>query len=183
VSYIETDCLEVWLTISSIPTRRELVREAARNPTTTELKESLKEQEEYYWSTDPLSKAPLEEPVVSDCSGRLYSKTSILEFLIPSEDESSKLEAEKLLKGEVKSLRDIVELKFESNKNDKEAGKGGFKARKWICPITHDLLGPGCKAVYIVPCGHVFSASAMKEVSDGKCLQVGTAHFLHDDND
>jgi hypothetical protein len=160
----------------SIPKRRELVKEAAKNPTSSQLKETILEKLEFLWTTDPLSNRPLSAPIVSDCNGKLYNKDAILEYLLPSEDPDAplkKAEAEKLLDGAVKSLRDVVEVKFETDPAAKDGGK-------WVCPITQKALGPGSKAVYLVPCGHAFSEVAFKEVADGKCLQCNEAYAPND---
>lgn len=161
----------------SIPTRRELVKSAARNPTTTELKATQTESQQYHWSHDPLTRAVLQSPVVSDSQGRLYNKASILEFLLPAEgggggEGLNKVEAEKVMQGSVRSLRDVVEVRFEV---EAEAKGGG--AEKWRCPVTGTALGPGSKGVYLVPCGHAYSGAAIKAVSGGggeggnnKCL-------------
>lgn len=164
----------------SIPTRRELVKEAARNPTTTELKESQQEQQEYYWSNDPISNKPLARPVVSDSTGKLYNKDTILEYLIPSEDEHKKAEAERVLMDNVKNLKDVVEVKFEIEEHDKPDRNTVGRTERWICPITNKLLGSGSKAVYLVPCGHAFSASVVKEVADEKCLQCNEPYAPND---
>lgn len=153
----------------SIPKRRELVKEAARNPTTSELKESRNEQQEHYWSTDPISQRPLAQPVVSDSSGKLYNKETILEYLV---EGSRKEDAERETQGAVKSLKDVVEVKFEV--------EGEGKAKYWKCPITGNRLGPGSKAVYLVPCGHAFSGTAIKEVSGEKCLTCEAAYASND---
>lgn len=158
----------------SIPTRRELVKEAARNPTTTEIKESQHEQQEYYWSTDPISREPLAQPVVSDLNGNLYNKATILEYLV---EGARKDDTETVTSGAVKSLKDVVEVKFEV---DQEAAQEGNDASRWKCPITGSKLGPGSKAVYIVPCGHAFSGSAIKEVSGEKCLTCDTTYASND---
>ncbi|KAI9681802.1 MAG: hypothetical protein M1829_000547 [Trizodia sp. TS-e1964] len=166
----------------SIPTRRELVKEAARNPTTTELKSSQQEAQSYHWSTCPLSHQPLHQPVVSDSSGKLYNKDAVLEFLLPASSSTpgrSKSDNEEVLEGRVRSLRDVVELRFEVEKAEavgkREARDGALTRQrgleKWVCPITRKELGPGVKALYLVPCGHVFSESAIKEVSGDVCLQ------------
>lgn len=151
----------------SIPTRRELVKEAARNPTAAEIKESQSEQQAYQWSTDPISRQPLAAPVVSDATGKLYNKDTILEYLV---EGARKEEAERETKGAVKSLKDVVEVKFETDADTKA----------WKCPVTGDKLGAGSKAVYIVPCGHAFSASAIKEVSGEKCLTCDAEYASND---
>ncbi|GME38797.1 hypothetical protein GTA08_BOTSDO05200 [Neofusicoccum parvum] len=104
----------------SIPTRRELVKEAARNPTTSELKAAAVEQSTHAWSTDPLSNKPLARPVVSDALGRLYNKDALLEHLLPAADPDDATAAQRkadaeahVLRGAVRSLKDVVEVRFE----------------------------------------------------------------------
>jgi hypothetical protein len=165
----------------SIPKRRELVKEAARNPTSAEQKESQQEKEEFYWTNDPITNTPLDKTVVSDCNGKLYNKESIINFLLPSDDVVQKAEAAKILGGAVKSLKDIVEVRF---KVDAEAGEernaNGSIAHNWVCPISTKSLGPGSKAVYLVPCGHAFCGPAIKEVNDGKCFECEAAYAPND---
>lgn len=164
----------------SIPTRRELVKEAARNKTTTELKETQAEQQEYYWTTDPITNEPLETPIVSDSNGRLYKKESVLK-LLTADESINKDEAEKAAAGAIKTLKDVVEIKFEADtSSSSEKAANGEKKNRWICPITNKPLGPGSKAVYLVPCGHAFSGVAIKEVADEKCLQCGEAYAPND---
>lgn len=86
----------------------------------------------------------------------------------------SKSDNEEVLESRVRSLRDVVEVRFQTEE-DSEAipgGKGSPRELKWVCPITNKALGPGVKAVYLVPCGHAFSKSAVREVSGESCLQV-----------
>ncbi|CAK3919068.1 Replication termination factor 2 [Lecanosticta acicola] len=155
----------------SIPTRRELVKEAAKNPSATEIKESQHEQQEYHWTTDPISQEPLAPPIVSDSSGKLYNKATILEYLV---EGKRKDEVDRITQGAVKGLKDIVEVKFEVD--DEATAKREF----WKCPVTGDKLGPGSKAAYIVPCGHAFSGTAIKEVSGEKCLTCETEYASND---
>jgi hypothetical protein len=143
----------------SIPTRRELVKEAAKEKTTTEKKQSQHERQEYHWTTDPISQKPLEQPVVSDCNGKLYNKVTILEYLV---EGGAKI-------GAVKSQKDVVQVKFD----------GGDGHDTWKCSITGDKLGTGSKAVYIVPCGHAFSG-AIKELSEKKCPTCETEYAPND---
>ncbi|KAF2735013.1 DUF602-domain-containing protein [Polyplosphaeria fusca] len=163
----------------SIPTRRELVKEAAKALTTTQVKEVQSEQQEYAWSHDPLSQKALARPVVSDSAGTLYNKESILEYLLNTEDDATKAEADKVLDGRVKSLKDVIEVKFEVEEGQREGASTG-RTEKWICPITRTELGPGSKAVYIVPCGHAFAGSVVKEVSGETCLQCNEPYASND---
>lgn len=158
----------------SIPTRRELVKEAAKDKTTTQVKEVQHEQQEYYWTTDPISREPLTTPVVSDSSGKLYNKSTILEYLV---EGARKEDADTITQGAIKSLKDVVEVKFEI---DTAATSSAARGEAWRCPITGDKLGPGSKAAYLVPCGHAFSGSAIKEVSGEKCLTCETEYASND---
>ena len=148
----------------SIPTRRELVKEAARDLSTTQVKEIQTEQQEHYWTTCALSHQPLSVPVVSDALGTLYNKDAVLDHLISAgKDDKQSFEARgEAFKDRLRSLRDVVEVGFQT-----EAGES-----KWLCPVTGKALGPGLRAVYLVPCGHAFSESAMKEMPGDTCLQV-----------
>ncbi|KAK3112607.1 Replication termination factor 2 [Teratosphaeriaceae sp. CCFEE 6253] len=157
----------------SIPTRRELVKEAARNPTASQIKESQQEQQEHSWKTDPISNQPLAQPIVSDSSGKLYNKDTILEYLV---EGSRKADAERITQGAVKSLKDVVEVKLEL---DPEA-TAEAKHEVWRCPITGDRLGPGSKAAYLVPCGHAFSGAAIKAVSGERCPGCETEYAGND---
>jgi hypothetical protein len=144
----------------SIPKRRELVKEAARQPSATTLKEAATENLTHAWSFCPLSSTILDPSnTVSDWRGILYNYESILQCLLPSSDTAvpeSQEEAFKLTG--IKSLKDVVKLKFSMRKDDK--GRE-FRA----CPISLKELGASTKAVYVVPCGHVFAEVAMKEVA------------------
>ncbi|EED21668.1 conserved hypothetical protein [Talaromyces stipitatus ATCC 10500] len=162
----------------SIPTRRELVREAAKAPSVTQVKEAQREQLEHYWTTCPLSHKPLLRPIVSDSVGNLYNKDSILKYLIGTEDDdiSSKADCDEILQGRVKSLKDVVELKFDIDAESDATKEGG---ERWVCPVTTKQLGPAVKSVYIVPCGHVFAEEAVREMKGDTCLQCNE-HYSED---
>jgi hypothetical protein len=155
----------------SIPTRRELVKEAARNPNTSELKATLLEAQTHHWTYCPLSNRPLAAPIVSDCAGTLYNKDAILEQLLPKDDDvpaSIIKEKEDVLQGRVKGLRDVVEVKFTVTNEGRDEKK--------ICPITSKELGPTTKAVYLVPCGHAFSEVAIREVAGDTCVECNEGY-------
>lgn len=166
----------------SIPTRRELVKEAARNPTASQLKETLLEHQSHLWQHDPLSQRPLARPIVSDALGRLFNKDSVIEFLLPADEgnEAKRAEQEEMMKGTVKSLKDVVEVKFEVDTEADKERLGVGRAERWVCPITRIELGPASKAVYLVPCGHAFAGVAVKEVSGETCLQCEEPYAEND---
>lgn len=138
------------------------------------MKETQKEQQEHYWTTCALSHQPLSLPIVSDCLGKLYNKDAVLEQLLATGNDPS--ESTKGLNNEeleirLSSLRDVVEVKFQV---DEDGVKDRAKSAplRLVCPITNKALGPGVKAVYLVPCGHAFLESAVREMSGETCLQV-----------
>ena len=153
----------------SIPTRRELVKQGAKDLTTTQVKEIQSEQQEHFWATCALSHEPLAQPVVSDGLGSLYNKAAVLDHLLAN--AKANMDLDTLIKqGEgpkdrIRNLRDVVEVKFESEELESTG------SARWICPITSKPLGPGTKAVYLVPCGHAFAESVTKEMQGDSCLQ------------
>lgn len=155
----------------SIPTRRELVKEGARDLTTTQVKEIQSEKQEHYWTTCALSHQPLTEPIVSDALGTLYNKDAVLDHLLSeskSGTEKQKLvERGEAFKDRLRSIRDVVEVKFHTSADSNTSSR----ALSFTCPITNKPLGPGTKAIYLVPCGHVFAESLVSEVPGETCLQ------------
>lgn len=158
----------------SIPKRRELVKEAARTPTVSELKATALESLSHAWAHDPLTSQKFDmENIVSDWRGRIYNYESILNALMPSEDTD---EAPPLVNGNgespelrfsttgIKSLRDVVKLRFK-----RYAPPGTNGKEIWACPVTLKELGPSTKAVYLVPCGHVFAEAALKQIQEEPC--------------
>ncbi|KAL2127250.1 hypothetical protein VTI74DRAFT_11018 [Chaetomium olivicolor] len=157
----------------SIPTRRELVKSAARAPTVSELKATALENLSHAWTHDPVTSERLDmENVVSDWRGRLYNYESVLKGLMPGGDDNDAVPA--LVNGEppeltfastgIKSLRDVVKLKF------RRYTPPGTKGRDiWACPVSLKELGPATRAVYLVPCGHVFAEAAIKQIQEHIC--------------
>jgi hypothetical protein len=142
----------------SIPKRRELVKDAARAPTISELKATALESLSHAWSHCALSGAPITlDSVVSDWRGRLYNYESILKGLMPL-DEPADVTPASL---GIRSLRDVAKLKFSRNGD------------KWTCPISMKEMGPLTKAVYLVPCGHVFAEVAIREIQEKTCPECG----------
>ncbi|PNY25180.1 Replication termination factor 2 [Tolypocladium capitatum] len=138
----------------SIPKRRELVKNASRAPTVSELKATALESLTHAWTHCTLSGAPLDlDTVVSDWRGRLYNYEAILNGLMPSDNPA---EATSASLG-ITSLRDVAKLKF---------SKSGDK---WACPISMKEIGPATRAVYLVPCGHVFAEVAITQIQESTC--------------
>lgn len=136
------------------------------------MRDSQAQTRQYRWTTCQLSKRPLSSPVVSDCLGLLYNKDSIIEWLLRGLEAFG--DGEEVLGGRVKSLRDVVPVRFESLLDDLKADSESARAERWVCPVSRKELGSGVKSVYIVPCGHAFAESAVREVggSESGCLVV-----------
>ncbi|KAK4039514.1 replication termination factor 2 [Parachaetomium inaequale] len=158
----------------SIPKRRELVKNAARAPTVSELKATALENLSHAWAHDPLTSERLDmENVVSDWRGRLYNYESVLKGLMPSGDDDDAT-APALANGEspeltfastgIKSLRDVVKLKFRRYAPPSTKGP-----EVWACPVSLKELGPATRAVYLVPCGHVFADASIKQIQEDVC--------------
>lgn len=128
------------------------MKDAQKGPSTAKLFENKQLSQEDLWSRCALSGSPLDDPVVSDYKGRLYRKEAILEWLL------DKPETLRPLAGHITGLKDIVTL-IRSKDNQ----------GRWICEITSkDVIKESAKKfVYLAECGHVFSESALKEVSGG----------------
>lgn len=154
----------------SIPTRRELVKSSAAALSTTQVKEIQTEQQEHYWSTCALSHQRLCLPVVSDALGTLYNKDAVLDYLLDVSKEGGEVEKGELekrgeaFKDRLRGLRDVVEVCFQT--------EGEGSSQRWVCPITGKQLGPGTRAVYLVPCGHAFEETVFKYTSGDVCLVV-----------
>ncbi|KAK5625931.1 hypothetical protein RRF57_001647 [Xylaria bambusicola] len=149
----------------SIPKRRELVKEAARLPTTSELKATALESLTHAWTTCPISSEPLDpHNTVSDSRGRLYNYETVLRCLMPGADanepaveEKRSQEAAEFARSGIRSLKDVVKLRFNIRKDEK---RGEVRT----CPLSMKELGASTRAVYVVPCGHVFTEIVMREL-------------------
>ncbi|KAI1128325.1 Rtf2 RING-finger-domain-containing protein [Nemania abortiva] len=162
----------------SIPKRRELVKEAARLPTASELKATALESLTHAWSTCPISSEPLDpHNTASDSRGRLYNYETVLRCLMPGADESAEgeerqsQEAAEFARSGIRSLKDVVKVRFSIRKDEKK----GAEIR--VCPLSMKELGAATRAVYVVPCGHVFAETVMKELlaaEEGKGTDTDT---------
>ena len=121
---------------------------------------------------------------MSDSSGLLYSKDALLEYLLETGLRATQGDDpgnEEVVSSRVRSLRDVVEVKLQVEEiiqSEQSKSLEYMTSLKWVCPITKKRLGPGVKAVYLVPCGHAFLESAVREISGENCLQVGGVGLL-----
>ncbi|EPY54193.1 replication termination factor Rtf2 [Schizosaccharomyces cryophilus OY26] len=142
----------------SLPTRNELVNEPPKTrPLDIDLKRSLKQSEITQCS---ITGDPLSPPIASCGLGRLYNKATILQMLL---DRSSVPEAP----SHIQSLKDVVDVHVDQD-NDKKV--------LWVCPITRHEMSSAYQFAYIVPCGHAFEYSAVKEFGEKNCFQCNTPY-------
>ena len=152
----------------SIPKRRELVKSAARLPTVSELKATNLEALSHAWTSDPISDEPLDlDNAVSDWQGKLYNYETVLEGLTSVDDADAGVGGEggegkaTFASTGIKSLRDVVKLKLK-----RYTPTGSKQKATWACPVSLKELGPATKAVYLVPCGHVYAEVAIKQLQE-----------------
>ncbi|KAL8674142.1 MAG: hypothetical protein Q9168_001479 [Polycauliona sp. 1 TL-2023] len=130
----------------SIPTRRELVKEAAKDPNNTQVKETQTEKLQYYWSHCSLSQRPLAPPIVSDSTGNLYNKDAVLENLLNSnkDGQDGNVASNDRTAGTIKSLRDIVEVRFSIDEAGEEQSSKPKVDEVRLCnePYTTDSVIP-----------------------------------------
>lgn len=158
----------------SIPTRVELVKGPSAGPSKSEKKDSHAAKQEYNWSTDPVTQKPLQSPIVSDALGRLFNKETIIEYLVGAVETSQ--EQEHTLRGVIKTLKDVVELHFKIVTEREGKRLSDIRTERWVCPLNENKeLGPENKSVYIVPCGHVFAESELKNITEGTCPECNCA--------
>ena len=112
------------------------------------------------WRTCFLTKEPLSQPLASDGYGHLYNFSEIVELLLNQKDFGNAADIVR----HIKAVGDVIKLKVKRNPDDKVGG--------WVCPVTGREIDEGGKFVYLVPCGHVFSESALKNVKETVCLEV-----------
>ncbi|KAL8849674.1 MAG: hypothetical protein Q9221_005364 [Calogaya cf. arnoldii] len=162
----------------SIPTRRELVKEAAKDPNSTQVKETQTEKLQYYWSHCSISQKPLSPPIVSDSTGNLYNKDTVLENLLTTNKDSQdgNVAGNERTAGTIKSLRDVVEVRFSIDEEADEDSKSKTNEVRLVCPVTGKRMGPGVKAVYLVPCGHAFAETAVREMPGEQCLECNETY-------
>ncbi|CAK7224909.1 Replication termination factor 2 [Sporothrix bragantina] len=171
----------------SIPTRRELVKNAARPKTVSELKATAQEAQAHAWKYDPINGEDIDlSDLVSDWRGRIYNYETILNHLMDEKEmEAAKKDREaaedlssptsdkvgqSMSFGEtgIRSIRDVVRLKGHAyTPRDSDL-------LRWQCPMTMRDIGLGAKTIYLVPCGHVFSELAIDKFPEKRCVECST---------
>lgn len=102
--------------------------------------------------------------------GRLYSKQNVIEKLLEKEPMPESAQ-------HIKSLKDIKDLKLESNpayKKDAEKFEGAIDVRNapYICKLIGLEMTGKFRFVALWSCGCVFSERAFKELKGSVCSLV-----------
>lgn len=143
----------------SIPKRDDLVKTKHRGEQV-----DPQQKESTRWQCCALSKRPLEEPIVSDPLGKLYNKSSVLEYLL---DNDTFGEDGRQVAGHLVSLRDVIDLRMTLNQ----------QATRRICPISLKEMGSGLgkmelRWIYMVRCGCVLTETGLKQVRKEPSAQI-----------
>ncbi|CAK7265732.1 Replication termination factor 2 [Sporothrix epigloea] len=177
----------------SIPTRRELVKNAARPKTVSEVKATKQEAQAHAWKYDPINGKEIDiHDLVSDWRGRIYNYETVLNYLMDeremeaakqyreSADDLSSPESDKVGQnmpfGEtgIRSVRDVVRLKGHTYT------PCGSDLLRWQCPMTMRDIGLGAESIYLVPCGHVFSELAVDKFPEKRCVECSAGFETSD---
>ncbi|CAK7225229.1 Replication termination factor 2 [Sporothrix curviconia] len=177
----------------SIPTRRELVKNAARPKTVSELKATAQEAQAHAWKYDPISGADIDlGDLASDWRGRIYNYETVLSHLMDDKGmEAAKKDREAAQdlsspasdkvgqsmsfgKTGIRSIRDVVRLKGHAYT------PRGSDLLRWQCPMTMRDIGLGAKTIYLVPCGHVFAELAVDKFPEKRCVECSTGFATSD---
>lgn len=156
----------------TIPRRDELVR-VKKKPETKDKDSALA----FQWRCCAITQQTLQEPIVVDGLGRLYSKVSLIEALLNKETmpESAK---------HIKNLKDVKNLNLTPNPvhntADKKGGATETSSAPYICPVIGLEMSGKFRFVAIWSCGCVFSERALKEVPTITCHKCQKA-FTTDD--
>ncbi|KAJ3373460.1 hypothetical protein HDU91_000075 [Kappamyces sp. JEL0680] len=157
----------------SIPRREEMVKTKK-----AAVKLDLSLQIQAMFSTCALSKDALAVPVVSCALGKLYNKSSILQYLL---NKSTFGDADKIV-SHITSLKDVVSLNLTLNplagKETSSAIQSAFQDKvlpaQFICPVTLKEMNGNSKFCYLATCGCVVSEQALKTVQSSNCLVCST---------
>ncbi|KAI7842610.1 hypothetical protein COHA_003714 [Chlorella ohadii] len=150
------------------------------------------------WTTCALSGQPLAAPVVACFLGRLYSKQSVLEWLLAragtfADDEALHRHMNVLRESgdafdHITSMKDVFPLAYQPPVPTEGAAVAtaadGSADPTLPAPYTCPITEARCDRhpfVALVPCGHVFADRALREAGkDGTCPSCSTA-FAEED--
>ncbi len=159
----------------TIPTRDELVR-LKKKPEQKDKNSELIAK----WKCCSLTQEPLRKPIVACELGKLYTKESVLEFLIDKAKYEGVVGYE-----HIRGLKDVKELQLTDNPafhKQKDVGDAYVDKlmAEYICPITGLEMSGRHRFCYLRSCGCVLSERALKEVKVDVCSKCN-APYKEDD--
>jgi len=158
----------------SFQTRVDLVK-IKEKPKTADAQE-LADLAKIRWGTCAVSSEALNEPIVSDEFGNLYSKEQIIKRLLNKTLDTVAF-------CHIKSLKDLITIQLNINPTFINVPKETTiedRPPRWICPITSLETNGKNRFIAIKTCGHVFSERALKEVPSQNCLLCNTPFTSED---
>ena len=150
----------------TIPKRSELVKEKKKKEQKDKDSELV-----FRWFLCALSQLQLRMPIVACDLGRLYSKESILEFLL----DRSKFESADTF-SHIKSLKDVHTLKLTPKSEGPDDNSSS--ACHFICPISRCEMNGKHKFLFLTGCGCVFSEKVWKELLPSKALEPNSEEIV-----
>ncbi|XP_057308326.1 replication termination factor 2-like [Hydractinia symbiolongicarpus] len=150
----------------TIPKRHELVKTAKRpEQKDKDMDRSAK------WSNCTISQQALTTPIMTCELGKLYSKESVIEFLL---DRTICTSAQ-----HIRNLKDVKQLNLTENnsfaKRSSELADQYYDTHtsKYVCPVVGLEMNGKYKFCAIWTCGCVLSERALKEVETELCHKCG----------
>jgi len=126
------------------------------------------EQGRLKWSVCSLTGEPLRAPIVVCELGKLYNRTSVIEFLL---GEGAFVYTRDELKkngfGHITSIKKVIELKlidnptYDGNKSTSNTETTSKAPGRFICPVTQLETNGMHQFCVLKTCGHVFSEKAL----------------------
>lgn len=100
----------------------------------------------------PITNKPLEEPIVSDWRGHLYSKEAVIGELLQK-------------KGRFKSLNDVIDIKIRLENGKLTCPLSG----KVVDLLDDDVTLQELQFSYIVPCGCAMNTKVLRDLNAVRC--------------
>jgi hypothetical protein len=164
----------------SIPTRTDLVK----------MRKKKEDADPHYlaqlrWNYCSMSQEPLIMPVAMDELGNLFSKETVVKFLLKRKEagEDSHIPGHEHIRG----LKDLITLNLTANasmttaeKKDANTADADKLLARWSCPITNMETNGKNKFVALRGCGCVFADKALRQVPSEVCLRCSKPFVMDD---
>lgn len=142
------------------------------------------------WRVCSLSGEPLKEPIVICELGKLYNRSSVVEFLLGEGIfVNNREELKKTGFGHIKSIKNVFEISMKRNPNATESSKKATKNSEttaqekglFMCPMTQLETNGMHQFSALKTCGHVFSEKALNMFQEQKLCWTCNMPYTKDD--